>query len=162
MYFVTLLILVYSTKEYKKIYNKFYQILKSYTSSWFFNSLHFQHFLKVFLKWITNKLPIVVQLLSCVCLWPHGLQHTGFLVLHHLLELARTHVHWVSDAIQPSRPLSSSSPPAFIFPSNRVFSSESALLIRWLNHWSFSFSISPSNENIQGWFSLGLTGLISL
>ena len=78
MYFVTLLILVYSTKEYKKIYNKFYQILKSYTSSWFFNSLHFQHFLKVFLKWITNKLPIVVQLLSCVCLWPHGLQQARF------------------------------------------------------------------------------------
>ena len=37
----------------------------------------------------------------------------GLLVLHQLLELAQTHVHWVSDAIQPSCPLSSPSPPAF-------------------------------------------------
>ena len=46
-----------------------------------------------------------------------------------------------------------------IFPSIRVFSSESALHIKWPKYWSFSFSISPS---IQGWFPLGLTGLISL
>ena len=46
-----------------------------------------------------------------------------------------------------------------IFPSNRVFH-ESALRIRWPKYWSFSFSISPS-LNIQDWFSLGLTGLIS-
>ena len=37
----------------------------------------------------------------------------GFPVLHHLMELAQTHVHWVSDAIQPSHPLLSPSPPAF-------------------------------------------------
>ena len=43
---------------------------------------------------------------------PHGLQHAGFPVLHHLLELAQTHVQWVSDAIQPSHPLLSPSPPA--------------------------------------------------
>ena len=48
-----------------------------------------------------------------------------------------------------------------IFPNIRVFSNESALLIRWPKYWSFSFGISPSN-NIQGWFSLGLTDLISL
>ena len=45
-----------------------------------------------------------------------------------------------------------------VFPSINVFSSESALCIRWQAYWSFS--ISP--ENIQGWFPLGLTGLISL
>ena len=66
----------------------------------------------------------------------------GFPVLHHLQELAQTHVHRVSDAIQPSHPLSSPS----IFPSIRVFSSESVLHIRWPKYWSFSFSISPSNE----------------
>ena len=49
------------------------------------------------------------------------------------------------DAIQPSHPLSSPSP-ASIFPTIRVFSNESALHIRWPKHWSFSFSISPSNE----------------
>ena len=48
-----------------------------------------------------------------------------------------------------------------IFPSIRVFSNESALHIRWPQYWSFNFSISPS-KSIQGWFSLGWTGLISL
>ena len=56
------------------------------------------------------------------------------------------HVHRVSDAIQPSHPLPSPSPPASIFPSIRVFSSESVLHIRQPKYWSFSFGISPSNE----------------
>ena len=68
----------------------------------------------------------------------------GFPVLHHLPELGQTHVHWVGDAIQPS--LSSPSLPVFNFPSIKVFSNESALCIKWPTHWSFSFSISPSNE----------------
>ena len=68
----------------------------------------------------------------------------GLPVHHQLPELAQTHVHQVSDAIQSSHPLSSLSPPAFIFPSIRVFSKESVLCIRWPKYWSFS--ISPSNE----------------
>ena len=48
-----------------------------------------------------------------------------------------------------------------IFPSIRVFSSESVLHIRWPKYWSFSFNISPSNE-YSGMISLGLFGLISL
>ena len=52
----------------------------------------------------------------------------------------------VSDAIQPSHPLSLPSHPASIFPNIRVFSNESALCIRWPKYWSFSFRISPSNE----------------
>ena len=48
-----------------------------------------------------------------------------------------------------------------IFPSIRVYSNESVLHIRWPKYWSFSFSISPSNE-YSGLISLGLTGLISL
>ena len=48
-----------------------------------------------------------------------------------------------------------------IFPSIRVFSSELALHIRWPKYWSFSFRISPS-KNIQDWYPLRLTGLISL
>ena len=70
----------------------------------------------------------------------------GFPVHHQLPEPAQTHVHWASDAIQPSHPLSSPFPPASIFPSIRVFSNESVLRIRWSKYWSFSFSISPSNE----------------
>ena len=70
----------------------------------------------------------------------------GLPVHHQLLEFTETHVHQVSDAIQQSHPLLSLSPPAAIFPSIRVFSNESALHIRWPKYWSFSFSISPSNE----------------
>ena len=67
----------------------------------------------------------------------------GFFVLHHLLEFAQTHIHWVSDAIQPSHPLSPPSPLA-LFPNIRVFSNESALCTRWPKYWSFS--VSPSSE----------------
>ena len=77
-------------------------------------------------------------------LWPHGQQHTRLPVLHQLPELAQIHVHQVSDAIQPSHTLSSPSPPIFL--SIRAFSNESALHIWWPKYWSFSFSISPSNE----------------
>ena len=69
----------------------------------------------------------------------------GFPVLHHLPELAQTHVHWVSDAIQPSHPLLSASPDFNLSP-HQGFSNESALHIKWLKYWSFSFSISPSSE----------------
>ena len=51
--------------------------------------------------------------------------------------------------------------PPSIFPSIRVFSNESVFRIRWPKYWSFSFSISPSNE-YSDWSPLGLTGLISL
>ena len=70
----------------------------------------------------------------------------GFPVHHQLLELTQTHIHWVGDAIQPCHPLSYPSPPPSIFASIRVFSNESVLHIRWPKYWSFSFSISPSNE----------------
>ena len=69
----------------------------------------------------------------------------GFPVYHQLLEFAQTHVHRVSDAIQPSHPLSRPSLPS-IFPSIGVFSNGSAFHIRGPKCWSFSFSISPSNE----------------
>ena len=70
----------------------------------------------------------------------------GFPVHHQLPEFTQTHVHRVGDAIQPPHPLSSPSLPPSIFPSIRVFSNESVLPIRWPKYWSFSFSISPSNE----------------
>ena len=70
----------------------------------------------------------------------------GFSVHHQLPEPIQTHVHQVSDAIQPSHPLSSPSPPVLTLPSIRVFSNELALCIRWPKYWSFSFSISPSHE----------------
>ena len=84
---------------------------------------------------------------SCPALCgPRDCSTPAFPVLHHLLELTQTHVHRVGDAIQPSHPLSSSSPPPSIFPSIRVFSNELVLCIRWPKYWSFRFSISLSNE----------------
>ena len=70
----------------------------------------------------------------------------GLPVLHHLPEFAQTHVHRVGDAIQPPHPLRPLVLLPSIFPSIRVFSSQSALCIRWSKYWSFSFGISPSNE----------------
>ena len=69
----------------------------------------------------------------------------GLPVHLHLPELTQTHVHRVGDAMHlilyhPLLLLPS------IFPSLRVFSNESVLCIRWPKHWSFNFSISPSNE----------------
>ena len=71
-----------------------------------------------------------------------------FPVYHQLPEFTQTHVHRVSDAIQPSHPLSSPSPPA-PNPSQHqslFFSNESILRMRWPKYWSFSFSIIPSKE----------------
>ena len=67
----------------------------------------------------------------------------GFPVHHQLLELIQTHVHRVADGhLILCHPLL----PPSVFPSIRVFSIESVLRIRWPSYWSFSFSISPSNE----------------
>ena len=77
----------------------------------------------------------------------------GLPSLHQLPEFTQTHVHCVGDAIQPSHLLSSLFLPPSIFPSISVFSSESVFRIRWPEYWSFSFSISLSNE---------YSGLISL
>ena len=78
-------------------------------------------------------------------LWPHDHGTPGLPVHHQLPEFTQTHVHRVGDAIQPSHPLSSPSPP--IPPSIRVFSNESTLPMRWPKYWSSSFIISPSNEH---------------
>ena len=70
----------------------------------------------------------------------------GLPVHHKLPELTQTHGHRVSDAIQPSHHLSSTSPPAPNSSQHQGLSSKLAFCIRWPKYWSFSFSISPSNE----------------
>ena len=73
---------------------------------------------------------------------------SGLPVHHQLPELAQTHVHWVSDG--PSNHLILCCPLLLlplILPSIRVYSNESVLHIRWPKYWSFSSSISPSNED---------------
>ena len=103
-----------------------------------------------------------VQLLSRAQLCnPMDCSTPGFPVLHHLLENVQTHIYWVSGAIQPSHPLSSPSPLSSILPSIKPFP------LSWLSESGgqsigASTSVSVLPMNIQGWFPLGLTGLISL
>ena len=105
---------------------------------------------------------VVVQLISCVGLfvtpWTAGL---GSSVLHYLPEFAQTHVHWVGDYIQ-SFPLSPSFPPL-------INVSQHHGLFQWVSSShqvakvvEFQLQASILPMNIQNWFPLGLTGLISL
>ena len=71
----------------------------------------------------------------------------GFPFLHCFPEFDHTHVHRVSDAVQPSNPLSPFLLLPSVFPSIRIFFNESVLHIRWPKYWNFSFSISPSNKH---------------
>ena len=71
----------------------------------------------------------------------------GLPVHHQLPEFTQTHIHRVSDAIQPSHPLLSLLLLSPIPPSIRVFSNESTLRMRWPEYWSFSVSIIPSKEH---------------
>ena len=85
---------------------------------------------------------------SCLTLCdPMDCSTPGLPVHHQLPELAQTHVHRVSDVIHPSHLGHPHLLLPSIFPSIRVFSNESVLHIRWPKYWSFSFSISPSNEH---------------
>ena len=70
----------------------------------------------------------------------------GLLVHHQLLEFTQTHVHWVSDAIQPFHHLSSPSPPAFNLSQHQGLFQWVSSWHQMAKYWSFSFSISPSSE----------------
>ena len=70
----------------------------------------------------------------------------GLPVHHQLPEFTQTHIHRVGDAIQPSHPLSSPSPPAPNPSQHQSLPNESTLRMRWPKYWSFSFSIIPSKE----------------
>ena len=85
---------------------------------------------------------------SCPTLYdPMDCSIPDFPVHHQIPEPTQTHVRCVTDAIQPSHPLSPSSPLAFNLSQHQgFFSSELAVHLRQPKYWSFSFSISPSNE----------------
>ena len=107
------------------------------------NGYPFQH------SGLENFMDCIVQFSSvtqsCPTLCDPMYCNTPGLPVHHQLpEFTQTHVHGVSDAIQPSHPLLLLPP---IPPSIRVFSNESNLRMRWPKTWRFSFSISPSNEH---------------
>ena len=87
---------------------------------------------------VTQSCPTLCNPMNC--------SMPGLPVHHQLLEFTQIHVHRVSDAIQPSHPLSFPSPPA-PNPRIKVFSNEATLHMRWPKYWSFSFSINPSKEH---------------
>ena len=99
---------------------------------------------------------------SCPTLFdPMDCSMPGFPVLHHVLQLAQTHVHWVGDALQPPNPLSSPSPPTFNLSQHQSF------LMSWLfasggQSSGASTSASVLLINIQDWFPLRLSGVIFL
>ena len=112
---------------------------------------------------IALKTFAAIQLLSHVWLffvtpWTTAHQHTIF---HHLPEFVQTHVHWVSESIQPPHPLSSPSPALDLSQHQGLFQwvdplhQVAKVLELQLQHQSFTM-------NIQDWFPLGLTGLFSL
>ena len=107
---------------------------------------------KEYVKALYCQFSSVAQSCSTLC-DPMDFSTPGLPVHHQLPEFTQTHVHRVGDAIQPSYPLSPLLLLPSIFPRIRIFSNESVLCINWPKYWSFSFSISPSNE---------YSGLISL
>ena len=102
-----------------------------------------QKLFKFDVRW--DQIISVAQLCLTLC-DPMNHSTPGLPVHHQIPEFTQTHVHRVSDAIQPSHPLSFPSPPAPIPLSIRVFSNESTLRMRWPKYWSFSFSIISSKE----------------
>ena len=123
------------------------------TSSVHSNSLKASESIKCLFSSVAQSCPTLCDPMDC---------STPCLPVHHQLpEFTQTHVHWVSDAIQPSHPLSSPSPPALNLSQHQglfqwVSSSHQVtkVLELPLQHQSFQW--------IQDWFPLGLTGLISL
>ena len=83
---------------------------------------------------------------SLTLCYPMDYSMPGFPVYHQLSELTQIHVHRLGDVIQTPHPLSALLLLPSIFPSIRVFFSESVLHITWPKYWSFSFSIRLSNE----------------
>ena len=94
----------------------------------------------------------VTQLCPTLC-DPMDWSTPGFPVHHHLPDFAQTHVHWVSDAIQPSHPLSPPSPSALNLSQHQGLYQWVDVLHQVTKYWSFSFFFSPSSEH---------SGLISL
>ena len=113
-------------------------------------------------SWLDHILSCCSVAKSCPTLCnPLNCSIPGFPVLHYLPEFAQTHVHWVSDAIQPSHPLSSPSPAALNLSQHQG-------LFKWVSSSHevakvlVSASASALPMNAQDWSPLGWTGWISL
>ena len=108
-----------------------------------------------------NQFSPVTQSCPTLC-DPMDCSMPGFPVHHQLPEPIQTHVHWVGDVIQLSHPLSSPSLPAFNLPSASGSFQMSQFFASGGQRMEVSASASVLPMNIQDWFPLGWTGLISL
>ena len=119
--------------SFSNLFRRYLITLKSQTLSLIFSFKSLRVFSSVQFSSVAQSRLTLCDPMNC---------STPGLPVHHqlrLTEFTQTHVCRVGDAIQPSHPLSSPSPPSI-----RVFSNESALHMRWPKYWSFSFSIIPS------------------
>ena len=129
--------------------------------------MHYPNFHKNLVRWtisichfIVNQIRWVTQSCPTLC-DPMNRSTPGLPVHHQLPEFTQTHVHRVSDAVQPSHPLSSLLLLPPIPPSIRVFSNESTLYMRWPStEVSALASFLPKKS--QGWSPSEWTGWISL
>ena len=99
------------------------------------------NFLKIWFNSVGFSHPVMSDSLQ-----PHGLQHDRPPCPSPTPEFTQTHVHWLGDAIQPSHPLSSPSPPTFNLSQHQGLFQWVSSLHQVAKYWSFSFNISPSNE----------------
>ena len=116
----------------------------------------------VLVTWVVTQFSSVAQSCPTLC-DPMDCSTPGLLVYHQLPEFTQTHVHWVGDAIQPSYPLLSSSPPVFTLSQHQgIFQriSSSHQVAKVLEFQPHSTSVLPMNT--QDWSPLGWTGWISL
>ena len=130
--------------------------LQAYSGHW--HSLACGHMTTIF--HLHDQFSLVAQCLTLCD--PMDCSTPGLPVHHQLPEFSQTHVYWVSDAIQPSHPLSSPSPPAFNFSQHQGLFPMSWLFASCGQSIGVSASTSVFPMNIQSWFPLGLIGLISL
>ena len=123
----------------------------------------FEWSVETFMSLYSSLFPFssVTQLCATLC-DPMDFSTPGLPVHHQLPEFTETHVHWVGDAIQPSHPLSSPSPPAFNLSQHSGSFQMSQFFVSGGQSIGVSASASVLPVNIQDWFPLGWTGWISL
>jgi len=138
----------------------YFNIILFLVSLFLTNSVYLCH-IKIYEKNNALWFPSVSSVAqSCLTLChPMDFSMPGLPVHHQLPEFTQIHVLWVGDDIQPSHPLSSPSPPTFNLSQYQGLFKWVSSLHQVANYWSFSFSISPSNEHSgltfwMDWFDL--------
>ena len=122
---------------------------------------HHCHFTEKEMKYRSGQFSSVAQSCPILC-DPMGCSTPGFPVHHQLPEFAQTHVHRIGDAIQPSHPLLSPSPPAFSLSQHQGSFLVSQFFASGGQSIGASASASVLPMNIQDWFPLGWTCWVSL